>query len=101
MQKLIFQTESVSQCHLNFSNMHAKNAQNWQIALFNYFCLSEFFATLYIYIESCKKFGQTELIKKSNRTILTDFCMQFLFSYNLETQNRTEKLDFACKIFPK
>ena len=53
------------------------------------------------HIESCKKFGQTELIKKSNRTILTDFCMQFLFSYNLETQNWTEKLDFACKIFPK
>ena len=29
------------------SNLHAKTAQNWQIALFNYFCLSELFATLY------------------------------------------------------
>ena len=29
------------------SNLHAKIAQNWQIALFNYFCLSELFATLY------------------------------------------------------
>ena len=29
------------------SNMHAKIAQNWQIALLNYFCLSELFAILY------------------------------------------------------
>ena len=29
------------------SNLHAKIAQNWDITLFNYFSLSEFFATLY------------------------------------------------------
>ena len=33
---------------LKKSNLHAKTAQNWQIALFNYFCLSELFAALYI-----------------------------------------------------
>ena len=32
---------------LKKSNLHAKTAHNWQIALFNYFCLSELFATLY------------------------------------------------------
>ena len=30
------------------SNLNAKIAQNWQVALFNYFCLSELFATLYM-----------------------------------------------------
>ena len=30
------------------SNLHAKIDQNWQIALFTYFCLSELFATVNI-----------------------------------------------------
>ena len=42
------------------SNLHAKIAQNWQIALFNYFCVSEFFAIFY-----CRrKFEQINLTKK-------------------------------------
>ena len=69
MQNLIFQSDFVSQGCMK-KKLHAKICQNGTIALFNYFCLSELFATLYIIrtsnIESCKKFGQTELIKKSN-----------------------------------
>ena len=51
-------------------------------------------------IENCKKFGQTELFKKSIvpfRQILH----AIFVSDNLGTQNRTEKLHFACKFFPK
>ena len=32
------------------SNLHAKIAQNEQVALFNYFCLSELFENLYLMV---------------------------------------------------
>ena len=79
--------------------MHAKIAQNWQIALFNYFCLSELFATLYISIASCKTIKLTKLMKKSNCNTLKDICMHFCCSDNLETQFLAEKLRLACKHF--
>ena len=93
------------------SNMHAKIAQNLQIALFNYFCLSELFATLYnrgnkqksiqlnfnlrwichlIFSSTnkhegrCKKFEQTELEKKNSITnSLTSFDIKFIVNTNL------------------
>ena len=91
---LCFKVEEVPFCDNFKSSSKSKHARIWSR-------LSKHRSTKWKDIENCKKFGQTELIKKSNLTILTDFCMQFLFSFNLETQNRTEKLDFACKIFPK
>ena len=78
---------------LKNSNLHAKIAANRQIALFNYFCLSELFATLY----SSKKFGQTKLIKKSNLPILEKRCMQdLIFQSDFVSQGCMKKT--ACKI---
>ena len=49
-------------------------------------------------IENCKKFGQTELFKKSIKPFRQILHAIFV-SDNLGTQNWTEKLHFGCKFF--
>ena len=67
MQKLIFQAKRMSQCDLKFQIRMQKLLKIGRLLFLIIFVRTAFFATLYI--ESCKKFGQTEIIKKSNLPI--------------------------------
>ena len=84
MQKLIFQTESMSQCHLKIQICMQKLLKIGRLLFLIISVCPNF---LQLSIISSKKFGQTKIIKKSKLPFSDNFCMQKL---NFQTESMSQ-----------